>query len=91
VEGRAREELRVLKLAVDDEARFPEMVAALSDFAHRSGARRVSFRLQGEFLTVYQRLIALGGQVRWTDLRMSLSGFAERAPHRGVLLSNWEI
>ena len=91
VEGRAREELRVLKLVLDDEARFPELLKAIGDFARRNGTRRIAIRVQGEFNSVYQRLIALGGHVRWTDLRMSLADFAEAPPHRGLVLSNWEI
>jgi GNAT superfamily N-acetyltransferase len=91
VEGRAREELRVLKLVLDDEARFPELLKAIGDFARRNGTRRIAIRVQGEFNSVYQRLIALGGHVRWTDLRMSLAEFAEARPRRGLVFSNWEI
>jgi hypothetical protein len=29
--------------------------------------------------------------VRWTDLRMTLAGYHERKPERGLVLSNWEI
>jgi hypothetical protein len=47
--------------------------------------------MQGEFLAAYQRLIALGGHVRWTDLRMSLGGYEERPVGSGIILSNWEI
>ncbi|GAC1655906.1 MAG: hypothetical protein NVS4B3_21060 [Gemmatimonadaceae bacterium] len=91
VEGRAREELRVLKLAVDTEADFDTLIMALTDFARRSGTRRVAFRVQGEYPWMHQRLIALGGRVRWTDLRMVLNGYPERRPERGAVLSNWEI
>jgi GNAT superfamily N-acetyltransferase len=91
VEGRAREELRVLKLVLEDESRFVDLVRAITDFARRSGTRRVALRLQGEFINAYHRVIALGGHVRWTDLRMSLADFAERRPDRGLVLSNWEI
>lgn len=91
VEGRSREELRVLKLVLADESRLEDMLRAITDFARRSGTRRVALRLQGEFLEVYQRLIALGGHVRWTDLRMSLAGYAEQRPAHGIVLSNWEI
>ena len=91
VEGRAREELRVLKLALADEARFADMVRAITDFARRSGTRRISLRVQGDFLGAYQRAIALGGHVRWTDLRMSLTDYEEKRPARGLVLSNWEI
>ena len=56
-----------------------------------SGTRRIALRLQGEFAGAYQRAIALGGHVRWTDLRMSLGGFEEKRPGAGLVLSNWEI
>ena len=91
VEGRAREELRVLKLVLDDESRFVDLLRAITDFARRSGTRRVALRLQGEFINAYHRVIALGGHVRWTDLRMSLADYSERRPDRGLVLSNWEI
>jgi GNAT superfamily N-acetyltransferase len=91
VEGRARDELRVLKLVLDDESLFDEFLTAISDFARRSGTRRIAVRLQGEFLASYQRMVALGGHVRWTDLRMSFTGFEERRPESGLVLSNWEI
>jgi GNAT superfamily N-acetyltransferase len=91
VEGRVREELRVLKLALEDESRFEDLLRAVSDLARRSGTRRVSLRVQGEFGSVYRRVIALGAHVRWTDLRMSLSAYEERRPERGLVLSNWEI
>ncbi|HEY9229308.1 MAG TPA: hypothetical protein VIP11_21855, partial [Gemmatimonadaceae bacterium] len=91
VEGRSREELRVLKLVLADESRFDEMVRAIADYARRSGTRRIALRLQGEFVRAYQRVIAMGGHVRWTDLRMSLSEYEEKRPERGLVLSNWEI
>jgi GNAT superfamily N-acetyltransferase len=91
VEGRAREELRVLKLGLADEAHFDDMLAAICDFARRSGTRRIALRLQSEFVSAYRRVITLGGHVRWTDLRMSLAGYEEKPPTRGLVLSNWEI
>ncbi|MEO6525787.1 MAG: GNAT family N-acetyltransferase [Gemmatimonadaceae bacterium] len=91
VEGRTREELRVLKLALADERYFDRMVEALCDFAKRSGTRRVALRVQGEYPLLYRRLVGAGARVRWTDLRMSLDGFEEQRVARGVLLSNWEI
>jgi GNAT superfamily N-acetyltransferase len=91
VEGRAREELRVLKLVLADESRFVDLVRGITDFARRSGTRRVALRLQGEFLGAYHRVISLGGHVRWTDLRMSLADHGEKRPDRGLVLSNWEI
>lgn len=91
VEGRAREELRVLKLVLADEASLDAMVRSLCDFARRSGTRRVAFRIQGEYAGIYRRLMAMRARVRWTDLRMSLEGYGESRPDTGVLLSNWEI
>ena len=91
VEGRAREELRVLKMALGPDARLDDMLMAICDFARRSGTRRIALRLQSEFVAAYQRVITLGGHVRWTDLRMSLAGYEERLPSRGLVLSNWEI
>jgi hypothetical protein len=91
VEGRARDELRVLKLALADERHVDAMVSALRDVARRLGARRITIRMQGEYARMYRRLIALGARVRWSDLRMSLAGYEEHAPARGIVLSNWEI
>jgi GNAT superfamily N-acetyltransferase len=91
VEGRTREELRVLKLALTDASLLDEMLRLLSDFARRSGTRRVSVRVQSEYDDVYQRLIALRARVRWSDLRMTLGGYPERRAPRGIVLSNWEI
>jgi hypothetical protein len=91
VEGRVREELRVLKLVLADEDRLDAMVRALRDYARRSGTRSVAFRVQGEYDGLYRRLIAMGARVRWTDLRMALVGYPEVKPERGVVWSNWEI
>ena len=91
VEGRSREELRVLKLVLAREEQLDPLVRALADYARRSGARRVAFRVQGEYAGVYQRLIAMGGRVRWTDLRMTVAGQPEARARGGVVLSNWEI
>ena len=91
VEGRTREELRVLKLVLRREEHLEDMVRALCDHARRSGTRRVAIRVQGEYEGVYRRLVALGGRVRWSDLRMSLVDHQERMPATGVVLSNWEI
>jgi GNAT superfamily N-acetyltransferase len=91
VEGRAREELRVLKLVLADEGSLETMMRALCDLAKRSGTRRVAIRVQGEYEGAYRRLIAMGARVRWTDLRMSYEGYREQTPATGILLSNWEI
>lgn len=91
VEGRPREDLRVLKFALLDLSAFDGMIRLLADFARRSGTRRVSLRVQGEYESAYQRLVAMRARVRWSDLRMTLNGYPERRPERGIVLSNWEI
>jgi hypothetical protein len=91
VEGRAREELRVLKLVLLHEEHFPEMARSLCDLARRSGTRRVALRVQGDYQATYQRLIGMGARVRWTDLRMALSNHLEQHPANALVLSNWEI
>ena len=91
VEGRTREELRVLKLALLNDDALDVMLRALCDFAKRSGTRRVALRVQGEYPGMYRTMVAAGARVRWTDLRMALGGFEERKGERGVVLSNWEI
>lgn len=91
VEGRAREELRVLKLVLDDERRFGGFARQLADFARSSGIRRVSFRVQGEYGEAYRQAITLRAQVRWSDLRMSHDGYRDTKPDTGMVLSNWEV
>jgi len=91
VEGRAREETRVLKLVLSRQSDLPSAVTTLADFARRGGTRRVAFRFQTEYLDAYQQLIAMGGRVRWTDLRMSLAAYPEGKSRNGLVWSNWEI
>jgi GNAT superfamily N-acetyltransferase len=91
VEGRVREELRVLKLVARTEDDFEALITVLADHARRSGTRRVAVRVQGQYGDAYQKLIRRGARVRWTDLRMSADGFAEKRPEHGIVLSNWEI
>lgn len=92
VEGRVREELRVLKLGLADLADTEELARLLADQARRSGTRQVALRVQGEFVAFYNRLVALGARVRWTDLRMTVQGKGEPGVvGDGVVLSNWEI
>jgi len=92
VEGRATEEMRVLKMAAKTEADFDHLVTQLCAHARVKGARRIAIRVQGEYASVYRRLITRGARVRWTDLRMSVFEFAESRPaNGGVVLSNWEI
>lgn len=91
VDGRTREELRVLKLVARTEADVEELVTQLADYARRSSVRRIALRLQSDYSALYGRLISRGARVRWTDLRMTYSGYGERLPEAGVVLSNWEI
>ena len=91
VEGRAREELRVLKLVLDAESLLDDMAQALRDLARRSGTRRVAIRMQGDYAEAYAALIRQGARVRWTDLRMAMHDAPEHRPRRGMVLSNWEI
>jgi GNAT superfamily N-acetyltransferase len=91
VEGRGREELRVLKLVVRDIGRLEAIVRAVRAQAQRIGTLRVAVRVQGEYPEAFRAMVGAGARVRWTDLRMTLSGFEETPPTRGLALSNWEI
>jgi hypothetical protein len=92
VEGRATEEMRVLKMVAKSEADFDHLVTQLCAHARVRGARRVAIRVQGQYSNVYRRLITRGARVRWTDLRMAVHDYAEAVPaNGGIVLSNWEI
>lgn len=91
VEGRSREELRVLKLVVSGIPELTRLADSLRALSRRSGTLRVAIRMQGEFDEGFRALVALGARVRWTDLRMVLAGHGDQAPLRGLALSNWEI
>ena len=91
VEGRVRDELRVLKLVLANRADLPTLVRHISEHARRSGARRIAFRVQGGYIDAYRSLVQMGARVRWTDLRMSAFGWAEVVPSTGLVWSNWEI
>ena len=91
VEGRVREEMRVLKLVVERCEDLAPLARTLADYARRSGTRRVAFRAQTRYVSAYQQLVALGGRVRWTDLRMCLAERPEMTADGGVVWSNWEV
>lgn len=91
VEGRAAEEMRVLKLACREDIPHLAMIQALTDLALAKGTRRVALRIQSDYTALYNSAIHFGGRVRWTDLRMTATGYPERRARNGVLLSNWEI
>jgi GNAT superfamily N-acetyltransferase len=90
-DGRARDELRVLKLVARDEAALEALLPELEAMARRAGTRRVAIRVQGAYSGAYRLLMRRGARVRWTDLRMTAFGHAEAIPTEGVVFSNWEI
>ena len=89
--GRPRDELRVLKLVAEDLDALDRVMGAVEEAARQERVRRVAVRVQTAFEDAYLRLVSRGYRVHWTDLRMTLRGFAERHPARGVVWSNWEI
>jgi len=92
VEGRATDELRVLKMVARTAADFDTLVTQLCAHARVHSARRIAIRVQGQYGDVYRKLMARGARVRWTDLRMAIHGFDETLPAAGgIVLSNWEI
>lgn len=92
VEGRAAEEMRVLKMVARTETDFDHLVTQLCAYARVKGARRVAIRVQGQYSDVYRRLVTRGARVRWTDLRMAVHEYPESRPaNGGIVLSNWEI
>lgn len=91
VEGRSREELRVLKLALLREDDLRGMVPMLAGAARQMGTRRVALRVQGNYHGAYRALVEAGARVRWTDLRMTMHDAMEQPPAQGMVLSNWEI
>ncbi len=89
--GRPKDELRVLKLVARDPAAFDRLLDTLPATAAGEKVGRIAIRCQSEFAAAYLRLVSRGYRVHWTDLRMTLDGFAQRSPERGVVMSNWEI
>lgn len=85
-------ELRLLKVFADSAESFEQIVMISEQCAVDLGIPRVSIRCQTAYANAYLTLIRLGYSVRWTDLRMTLQGFAEARLASGeVLFSNWEI
>ncbi|MBA3895288.1 MAG: GNAT family N-acetyltransferase [Gemmatimonadales bacterium] len=89
--GRPKDELRVLKLAARHPAAFERLLDALPAAAAGERVNRIAVRCQTEFASAYLRLVSRGYRVHWTDLRMTLEGFGQRAPDGGIVMSNWEI
>lgn len=90
-EGRPRDEVRVLKLVAENLDAFGSVIHGVQAATLGEGLRRISVRCQTSFGDAYSHLIAEGFRVHWTDLRMTLAGYAEQVPERGVVWSNWEI
>jgi hypothetical protein len=89
--GRPKDELRVLKLVARDPAALDRLLDALPAAAAGERVGRIAIRCQTEFASAYLRLVTGGYRVHWTDLRMTLDGFGQRAPSEGIVMSNWEI
>jgi GNAT superfamily N-acetyltransferase len=88
--GRAKDEVRVLKLVAGSPAAFEGLLDALHGTAATERVGRLAIRCQTDYADAYLRLITAGYRVHWTDLRMILRGFPS-ASRGGVVLSNWEI
>jgi GNAT superfamily N-acetyltransferase len=89
--GRAKDEVRVLKLVARSLGDFERLLDALHGTAAGERVGRIAIRCQTEYAEAYLRLIETGYRVHWTDLRMLLRGFPQPPPRHGVVLSNWEI
>ena len=57
VEGRTREEMRVLKMVLERRSDLPPILGGLADLARRIGARRLAIRLQGDYQDALRVLI----------------------------------
>ncbi|MGH7591241.1 MAG: GNAT family N-acetyltransferase [Gemmatimonadales bacterium] len=90
-DGRASDELRVLKVVARDERGLDAVLAGAAWLAHREGLHRVGVRCQTGFADAFRRLVAGGWTVHWTDLRMTLTGHPEPSVATGIIWSNWEI
>jgi GNAT superfamily N-acetyltransferase len=88
--GRAKDEVRVLKLVARSLSAFERLLDALHGTAAAERVGRLAVRCQTEHADAYLSLIAAGYRVHWTDLRMILRDFPQ-APPQGIVLSNWEI
>ncbi|MBI4542204.1 MAG: GNAT family N-acetyltransferase [Gemmatimonadetes bacterium] len=90
-EGGGGDEARVLKVCATDEEALLAVLGGARGWAHRLGMRRLAVRCQSAYGDAYRALVVRGYRVRWTDLRMTLAGYPERRPERGVVWSNWEM
>lgn len=91
-DGRAAEELRVLKCVAIDHAALKQLLHAVLHAAAQEGMKRVALRCQTAFSGAYAAMVADGWRAHWTDLRMTLEGAGEPVvAGEGVVWSNWEI
>jgi GNAT superfamily N-acetyltransferase len=91
-QGRAGDELRILKIVARDLASFRALLRAIESQAMARGTlQRVSLRCQTAYRDAYLSLLGDGYRVHWTDLRMTLPDAPERHAAPGVVMSNWEI
>lgn len=89
-QGRAEDEVRVLKLVAEGLAAVRELLDQVgARAAQESPTRRVAVRCQTRYQDLYAMLIAEGFAPHWTDLRMHWREVPPAVP--GVVLSNWEI
>ena len=89
--GRAKDEVRVLKLVARDLAAFDRLLDSLQATAASERVGRIAIRCQTEYAEAYLHLITAGYRVHWTDLRMVLQDYPQTQPREGIVLSNWEI
>ena len=90
-EGGGRDEVRALKVGAADLPALLSVLDAASAWAGRMAVRRLAVRCQSGYQDAYRALIGRGFRVRWSDLRMTLTGYPEAVPASGILWSNWEI
>ncbi len=90
-ESGGREETRVLKVGAVSLDALLGLLDAVAAWAARQGARRIATRCQTAYGEAFRALVRRGYRVRWTDLRMTLAGYAEAAPGAGIVWSNWEV
>jgi GNAT superfamily N-acetyltransferase len=89
--GRAKDEVRVLKLVARSLPAFVRLLEALHGTAAHERVGRIAIRCQTEYAEAYLQLIAAGYRVHWTDLRMILRELPPQPLGHGLVLSNWEI
>jgi GNAT superfamily N-acetyltransferase len=89
--GRAKDEVRILKLVARDLGAFDRLLDALHGTAAGERVGRIAIRCQTEYADAYLRLVTAGYRVHWTDLRMVLLDYPQVQARSGIVLSNWEI